>query len=109
MRVFRVAPRERASSPLDGEGSFRYGGRWSNAGTRIAYASTIPELARLEHSLHLPYGRAAIRPGLTVPTALIPHGLTRERNVLINPNHPAFARISVRTVAFTHVGRSSAT
>ncbi|HEY9085600.1 MAG TPA: RES domain-containing protein [Candidatus Tyrphobacter sp.] len=148
MRVFRVAPRERSSSPLDGEGSFRYGGRWSSPGTRIAYASTIPELARLEHSLHVPYSRIAVALlfvvaelpdnaveeladaalprdwdtvpapradaaigdawaasgrslALTIPTALVPRALTRERNVLINPNHPLFKRASIRTIAFT--------
>jgi RES domain-containing protein len=152
MRVFRVATRDRSASPLDGEGSFLYGGRWSSRGTRVAYTSTIAELARLEHAIHIAYSRirislvfvvaelpdrvveefperslprdwdavpatgatAAIGDawaasksslGLAVPTSLIPRALTRERNVLINPAHPDFAKIKTKIVPFRHVPR----
>jgi RES domain-containing protein len=115
----------------------------------MAYTSTTPELARLEHAVHIPYARVAVALvfavaelpddlverlpdkdlppdwdavpsahataaigdawisstrglALAVPSALIPRSLTSERNILINPAHPAFARIRVRIVAFRH-------
>lgn len=48
MRVYRIAYRRYASTPLDGEGSFLYGGRWASAGTRMAYTSSTVTLAMLE-------------------------------------------------------------
>jgi RES domain-containing protein len=52
-RVYRVLRRAFAQSPLDGEGAFRYGGRWSSAGTRLAYTSEHQSLAMLEYFVHL--------------------------------------------------------
>ncbi|MDQ2776143.1 MAG: RES family NAD+ phosphorylase, partial [Acidobacteriota bacterium] len=40
-------------TPFDGEGAYRYGGRWSSIGTRIAYASEHLSLAMLEYFVHL--------------------------------------------------------
>jgi RES domain-containing protein len=42
-----------AQAPLDGEGAYRYGGRWSSAGTRLAYTSEHQSLAMLEYFVHL--------------------------------------------------------
>jgi RES domain-containing protein len=42
-----------AESPFDGEGSYRYGGRWSRAGIRVAYASEHLSLALLEYLANL--------------------------------------------------------
>ena len=42
-----------ARTPFDGEGAYRYGGRWSNPGTRLAYASEHQSLAMLEYFVHL--------------------------------------------------------
>lgn len=42
-----------AETPLDGEGSYLYGGRWSSPGTRMAYASTSIALAMLEFLAHV--------------------------------------------------------
>lgn len=42
-----------ARAPFDGEGAYRYGGRWSSPGTRIAYASEQQSLAMLEYFVHL--------------------------------------------------------
>lgn len=53
MRVFRVLRAAFARTPFDGEGAYRYGGRWSSAGTRIAYASEHQSLAMLEYFVHL--------------------------------------------------------
>jgi RES domain-containing protein len=55
MRVYRVAYRLRAKTPLDGEGSFLYGGRWSSAGTRMAYTSSTLALAMLEFLAHVDF------------------------------------------------------
>ena len=42
-----------AQNPFDGEGAFRYGGRWSSPGIRLAYASEHQSLAILEYFIHL--------------------------------------------------------
>ena len=42
-----------ARTPLDGEGAYRYGGRWSSVGTRLAYTSEHQSLAMLEYFVHL--------------------------------------------------------
>ena len=53
MNVYRVAYRAYAKTPLGGEGSFLYGGRWSSAGTRMAYTSSTLTLAMLEFLAHV--------------------------------------------------------
>jgi RES domain-containing protein len=42
-----------AGVPFDGEGAYRYGGRWSSPGIRLSYASEHQSLAMLEYFLHL--------------------------------------------------------
>ena len=42
-----------ARRPFDGEGAYRYGGRWSSPGTRLAYASEHQSLAMLEYFVHV--------------------------------------------------------
>ena len=42
-----------AQTPFDGEGAYRYGGRWSSPGTRLCYASEHQSLAMLEYFVHL--------------------------------------------------------
>lgn len=42
-----------ARTPFDGEGAYRYGGRWSSPGTRLSYASEHQSLAMLEYFVHL--------------------------------------------------------
>lgn len=42
-----------AQNPFDGEGAYRYGGRWSSPGTRVSYASQSESLALLEYFVHL--------------------------------------------------------
>ena len=128
-----------AKHPFDGEGAYRFGGRWSSAGTRLAYASEHASLAMLEYFVHIELNEApadlvlvaADIPGsvprkritashlpkkwaqtpappglaqigdtfvheqracvLIVPSALAP----QEMNWLLNPAHPAFARIQI--------------
>jgi RES domain-containing protein len=52
-RVYRILRRKFAKRPFDGEGSYRFGGRWSNPGTRLSYASEHQSLAMLEYLVHL--------------------------------------------------------
>ncbi len=54
MRVYRVLHPRHAETPLDGEGSFRFGGRWSSPGTRVAYTSSTSSLAKIEYLIHSP-------------------------------------------------------
>lgn len=42
-----------ARAPFDGEGAYRYGGRWSSPGTRLSYTSEHQSLAMLEYFVHL--------------------------------------------------------
>jgi RES domain-containing protein len=52
-RVYRVLRKAYARTPFDGEGAYRYGGRWSSPGTRLCYASEHQSLAMLEYFVHL--------------------------------------------------------
>ncbi|MGA9070368.1 MAG: RES family NAD+ phosphorylase [Terracidiphilus sp.] len=52
-RVYRLLRAAFAASPLDGEGSYRFGGRWSSPGTRLLYTAENLSLAMLEYLAHL--------------------------------------------------------
>ncbi len=52
-RVDRILRKPYARTPLDGEGPYRFGGRWSSAGTRIAYTSEHLSLAMVEYFVHI--------------------------------------------------------
>lgn len=52
-RIYRSLRRAYARAPFDGEGAYRYGGRWSSPGTRLAYTSEHQSLAMLEYFVHL--------------------------------------------------------
>jgi len=52
-RVYRVLRKRYARDPFDGEGAYRYGGRWSSPGTRLSYTSAHQSLAMLEYFVHL--------------------------------------------------------
>ncbi len=66
-----------ARTPFDGEGAYRYGGRWSNPGTRLAYASEHQSLAMLEYFVHLDPEDAP--DDLVLATADVPDSLSRKR------------------------------
>ena len=66
-----------ARSPLDGEGAFLYGGRWSSQGTRLAYTSEHQSLAMLEYFVHLDADDAP--PDLVLVTAGLPDDLSTKR------------------------------
>jgi RES domain-containing protein len=76
-RVFRVLRAAYARPPFDGEGAYRYGGRWSSPGTRVAYASEHQSLAMLEYFVHLDPEDAP--EDLILATADVPDSVSRKR------------------------------
>jgi RES domain-containing protein len=77
MRVFRVLRAAHARTPFDGEGAYRYGGRWSSPETRLAYASEHQSLAMLEYFVHLDPEDAP--DDLVLATAEVPEGVSCKR------------------------------
>lgn len=76
-RFYRVLRKKYAGRPFDGEGAYRYGGRWSSPGTRLSYASEHQSLALLEYFVHL--DRDDAPDDLVLAIAEIPDDLSRER------------------------------
>jgi RES domain-containing protein len=66
-----------ARAPLDGEGAYLYGGRWSSPGTRLTYTSEHQSLAMLEYFVHLDADDAP--PDLVLLTAEVPDDLPKQR------------------------------
>ena len=84
-----------ARTPFDGEGAYRYGGRWSSVGTRLAYASEHQSLAMLEYFVHLDPEDSP--DDLVLATADVPDNLSRERVEITSwretPAPPELARV----------------
>ena len=78
--MFRVLRAAYARAPFDGEGAYRYGGRWSSPGTRLAYASEHQSLAMLEYFVHLDPEDSP--EDLVLAIAEVPDELSRERIVV---------------------------
>ena len=89
-RLWRITKRQHASSAFDGEGAYRFGGRWNSPGTRVIYTSDSLALAALELLVHLdpnhPIPDLVAIP-VVIPTALIemapsriPESLTLSRS-----------------------------
>ena len=51
--VYRLLRKPFSATPFDGEGSFRFGGRWSRPGTRVVYTAEHLSLAMIEYLAHL--------------------------------------------------------
>jgi RES domain-containing protein len=66
-----------ARAPFDGEGAYRYGGRWSSPGTRLSYTSEHQSLAMLEYFVHLDVDDPP--EDLVLAVAEVPDDLARER------------------------------
>ncbi len=77
IRVYRVLRKKYARSSFDGEGAYQYGGRWSDLGVRLSYASERQSLALLEYFVHL--DKDDPPSDLVLAVAEIPDDLTRER------------------------------
>ena len=76
-RVYRVLRREYAQSPFDGEGAYRFGGRWSSPGIRLCYTSQYQSLAMLEYFVHVDKDDPPA--DLVLAVADVPDDLSRER------------------------------
>jgi RES domain-containing protein len=78
--VFRVLRAAYVRAPFDGEGAYRYGGRWSSPGMRLAYASEHQSLAMLEYFVHLDPEDSP--EDLVLAIADVPEEVSRERVVV---------------------------
>lgn len=74
-RVYRILRRPFSKKPLDGEGAYRFGGRWSSAGVRLAYTAEHLSLAMIEYFVHIDADDAPR--DLVVVTADIPARVSR--------------------------------
>ena len=52
-RAWRIVKKKHAAIAFDGEGAWRFGGRWNSPGTRVVYTSGTKALATLESLVHL--------------------------------------------------------
>jgi len=52
-RVYRILRKPYSKRPLDGEGAYRFGGRWSSPGVRLAYTAEWLSLAMIEYFVHV--------------------------------------------------------
>ncbi|MBI3471798.1 MAG: RES family NAD+ phosphorylase [Candidatus Solibacter usitatus] len=52
-RVYRILRKPYSRTPLDGEGAYRFGGRWSSVATRLAYTAEHLSLAMIEYFVHI--------------------------------------------------------
>ena len=68
--VHRLLRKPFSATPFDGEGSFRFGGRWSRPGTRVVYTAEHLSLAMIEYLAHLDADRPPA--SLMLATADIP-------------------------------------
>ena len=75
IRVYRILRKRYAKTPFDGEGAYRYGGRWSSPGIRLAYASERLSLAMIEYFVHLDQDDPP--PDLVVAAADVPDDVSR--------------------------------
>jgi len=75
--VFRLLRKPFSATPFDGEGSYRYGGRWSQPGTRVVYTAEHLSLAMIEYLVHVdPVNPPA---DLVLARASVPDNLKRVR------------------------------
>ena len=63
-------------TPFDGEGAYRYGGRWSSPGIRLSYMSEHQSLALLEYFVHL--DKDDTPSDLVLAAAEVPEDLSQE-------------------------------
>ncbi len=75
MKLYRITRRIHVTTPLDGEGSRLFGGRWTSVGVAVAYASATLSLAALEYLVHVD---PDILPGDLVAVHVTAEGCTVE-------------------------------
>lgn len=99
-RVYRVLRRKYADAPFDGEGAYRYGGRWSSPGIRLSYASEHQSLALLEYFVHL--DKDDPPSDLVLAIAEVPDDLSQER---VEVSHlPANWRVPAAPPELSRIG-----
>lgn len=74
-RVYRILRKSFSKSPFDGEGAYRFGGRWSSAGVRLVYTAEHLSLAMIEYLVHIDPDDPP--PDLVVVAADVPAGVSR--------------------------------
>ena len=75
-RVYRILRKSYSKTPLDGEGAYRFGGRWSSPGVRLAYTAEYQSLAMIEYFVHIDANDAPR--DLVLVTIAIPDAVSRE-------------------------------
>jgi len=75
-----VLRRKYATVPFEGEGAYRYGGRWSSPGIRLGYTSEHQSLAMLEYFVHL--DKDDPPSDLVMAIAEVPEDVSREELVV---------------------------
>jgi RES domain-containing protein len=75
-RVYRILRKPYSKNPFDGEGSYRFGGRWSSPGVRLVYTSEHLSLAMLEYFVHIDANDPPR--DLVMAAADIPDGVSRQ-------------------------------
>lgn len=53
LTAYRICKTKHAATWFDGEGAYRFGGRWNSRGTRLLYTAGSLSLAALEMLVHL--------------------------------------------------------
>ena len=53
LQLWRLVKTEHVATAFDGEGAYRFGGRWNSRGQRVVYASSTLSLALLEILVHI--------------------------------------------------------
>lgn len=109
-RVYRILRKPYAKKPLDGEGAYRFGGRWSSPGTRLAYTAEHLSLAMIEYFVHIDPDDPP--KDLVLVTAQIPDSVSRTS---ISPRRlpstwrdiPAPSELALIGDAFAQDGRAA--
>ena len=100
IRVYRILRKRHAKTPFDGEGAYRYGGRWSSPGIRLAYALERLSLAMIEYFVHLDHDDPP--PDLVVAAADVPDDVSR---VSVSPGSlPARWRLTPAPMELAAIG-----
>ena len=89
-----------ARAPFDGEGAYRYGGRWWSPGTRLCYTSQYQSLSMLEYFVHL--DKDDPPDDLVLAVAEIPSDVSRTR--LRADRLPANWRVSAAPPELARIG-----
>lgn len=77
LQAWRLVKSSRVDTAFDGEGAFRFGGRWNSKGQRVVYASSSLALALLEILVHIDPSRTVpelMAIPIEIPDKMVEHG-----------------------------------